>query len=61
MPKKPIKKDELAKIYQENNADNAAKKLGISITSLYFYLKENGIPLKGRGGKRQRRKLWIVG
>lgn len=57
--KEPITELELARIYRENDADVAAKKLGISTTSLYTYLKELKIPLKGRGGKK-RKKLWII-
>jgi molybdenum-dependent DNA-binding transcriptional regulator ModE len=60
MKQKTVTKEELEKIYKENSASAAAKKLGISIASLYTYLNEMGIALKGRGGKKKK-KLWIIG
>jgi len=53
-----ITKDNLQKIYYENDSKEAAKKLGISTSCLYSYLNENKIPHKGRG---KRRKLSIIG
>lgn len=55
-----ITREELRKIYEDNSAEEAAKKLKISTTSLYSYLSELNIPLKGRGGKKPK-KLWIIG
>ncbi len=60
MKNKPMTAQELERIYRENDIEAACKKLGISSPSLYAYLKEMGIPLKGRGGKK-RKKLWIIG
>lgn len=52
--------EKLKQIYYENTVEDAAKKLGCSITCLFSTLKLHNIPLKGRGGKK-RRKLWIIG
>lgn len=60
MKKEPILREKLEKIYKENTTSIAAKQLGISVPSLYSYLEEFKIPLKGRGGKKNRRKLWII-
>lgn len=55
-----MSKEEFQKIYNENNVQDAAKKLGCSVSCLFATLKHYRIPLKGRGGFK-RRKLWIIG
>lgn len=54
-----ITRTDLEKIYKENNTEDAAKKLGISVSCLYETIKRHNIPLKGRGGFKKR-KLWII-
>lgn len=41
---------ELKELYENNSNDFVCKKLGISLPTLLRYLKEAGIPLKGKGG-----------
>ena len=57
MTTETIAKEKLEKIYKENDSDEAARKLGISTSSLYNYLRDWGIPKKGRGG---RKKLKVI-
>lgn len=55
-----LSREEFQKIYNENNVQDAAKKLGCSVSCLFATLKHYKIPLKGRGGSKKR-KLWIIG
>jgi len=55
-----ITREDLQKLYYENNVEDAAKKLGISTSCLFKYVNELKIPHKGRGGNKKR-KLWIIG
>lgn len=55
-----ITKEELQKIYNDNDMDTVAKILNCSKSCVYATLKVYHIPLKGRGGNRNR-KIKIIG
>lgn len=51
-----ITREELEKLYKENNNKIVTKKLNISLPTLIKYLKENEIELKGPGNRTGNRK-----
>jgi len=55
-----MKKEKLEKIYKANTSEKAAKMLKISIPTLYAYLEDAGIKLKGRGNGKKSKKIKII-
>lgn len=60
MKVKRITKEDLQKIYCENDLKTATKKLGISVPCLYKYLERLDIPRKGKRSVGRNKKLLII-
>ena len=54
---KNISKEELKKIYYENDQPTASKKLGVSIPTMLRYVKKLKIKMKGAGRKKGQTKI----
>jgi predicted site-specific integrase-resolvase len=46
-------KEELENYYFSHTVEHTAERLGVSVRTLYNYLKEQNIKLKGNTGKRK--------
>lgn len=57
---KRITKEDLQKIYQENDIKTATKKLGISPQTLYKHLASLNIPKKGKSNCGRAKRLIII-
>lgn len=55
-----LKKSELKEMYEKNSLKDVAKKLGVSIPTLYRLLEEAGIEKKGSKGLQNAKKIKIV-
>jgi transposase len=59
MAKKKISKEELQKTYYENDIIPAAEILGISVSTMYTYIRKAKIKMKGAGRKKGQTKIII--
>lgn len=54
---KKITKEDLKKIYYDNDQPTASKKLGVSIPTMLRYVKKLKIKMKGAGRKKGQTKI----
>jgi transcriptional regulator of aromatic amino acid metabolism len=59
-PKVKLSKSKLEKLYYKLSGDELCKRLDITHTTLYKYLKKSGIPLKGMGNRQLKSKIIIT-
>lgn len=59
-----INVDQLKKLYENNSNEYVCNELDISLPTLLRYLKDAGIPSKGKGGglaAKGKKKIQVVG